>query len=642
MTALSAPLSTAVRTRTRTATYWLLLTTIVALVLPHAAAAQDSSATVVQVRGVVARNSVVPGDSVPVAIVFDIAPGWHIWTSEEQSRTLPTGMVTFDGAVFTEVSGGSVPQDSAQVYVDRIQWPTPHGAVANLGTGPQNFGVYEGAAVAFVPVVISPNAPAGKITLDLTATFQSCDDSVCKAPADIPVKVEITVAPGVVGTLNEPDLFKDFDMAVFSTLGTPVAKELRFPFFNWEFSLNQNAAYFFPLLLLVAFGGGFLLNFTPCVLPIIPLKIMGLSASAHGERRRTFMLGLAMSAGVAGFWLILGLLLGSVKEFNQISAFFQYPVFTIGVGVFIALMAVGMAGFYNIGLPQWVYAIEPKHESYGGSVIFGVMTAVLSTPCTAPLMGAAAAWAVTTKSPGTVMAVFLAIGSGMASPYLVLSAFPQLARKMPKTGPASDVLKQVMGLLLLAAAAYFMGAGVNAFLEDPSLIYWWVVSVIGAAAGVWLVIRTLQLAKSKVNKSIFALTGCVIALLSGAIGPVMTYQPLPWRKFTPAALAAAGSEGRVVVVDFTAEWCLICKALEKTVLESPEVSAVLNEASVVLLKADLTGTNLPARELMASLDRVSIPYLVVYSPNGSVAFSSDAYTPQQVIDGVRAAQNSAR
>jgi thiol:disulfide interchange protein DsbD len=382
------------------------------------------------------------------------------------------------------------------------------------------------------------------------------------------------------------------------------------------------------------------LNFTPCVLPIIPLKIMGLSASAHGERRRTFMLGLAMSAGVAGFWLLLGLLLGSVKEFNQISAFFQYPVFTIGVGVFIALMAVGMAGFYNIGLPQWVYAIEPKHETYGGSVIFGVMTAVLSTPCTAPLMGAAAAWAVTTKSPSTVMAVFLAIGSGMASPYLALSAFPQMAKKMPKTGPASDVLKQVMGLLLLAAAAYFMGAGVNAFLEDPSLIYWWVVSVIGVAAGVWLVIRTLQLAKSKVNKSIFALTGCVIALLSGAIGPIMTYQPLPWKKFTPAALAAAGSEGQVVVVDFTAEWCLICKALEKSVLESPDVSAVLNEASVVLLKADLTGTNLPARELMASLDRVSIPYLVVYAPNGKVAFTSDAYTQQQVIDAVRAAQKS--
>ncbi|MFN9999713.1 MAG: cytochrome c biogenesis protein CcdA, partial [bacterium] len=119
-------------------------------------------------------------------------------------------------------------------------------------------------------------------------------------------------------------------------------------------------------------------------------------------------------------------------------------------------MAAGMAGFFTIGLPQWVYSVETTNETVPGSVIFGVMTAVLSTPCTAPLMGAAAGWAVTTRSPFTIIAVFLTIGLGMGAPYLVLSAYPQLARKLPKRGPASEVLKQVMGLLLMAAAVYFI------------------------------------------------------------------------------------------------------------------------------------------------------------------------------------------
>ena len=100
-----------------------------------------------------------------------------------------------------------------------------------------------------------------------------------------------------------------------------------------------------------------------------------------------------------------------------------------------------------------------------GSFLFGVMTAVLATPCTAPFMGAAAAWAV--KQPGlTTLATFSAIGVGMSLPYLFLSAFPQLVERMPKTGPASELIKQIMGLLLLAAASYFIGAGISDLAEE--------------------------------------------------------------------------------------------------------------------------------------------------------------------------------
>lgn len=564
-------------------------------------------------------------------------PGWHIWTSEKQAKALPSGMVAYEGAEFTAITGTVVPEGAAELRTDLIQWPKPHGAQADLGEGPQTFAVYEGVSVAYLPVVISSNAAPGNVTLTLNVYLQSCNDRVCRRSDDIPVTVELTVAPGVVGSANEPALFAGFDNSVLGKVSTAATKELSFPFFGWEFSLDQNGFWFFPLLLLVAFIGGSLLNFTPCVLPIIPLKIMGLSAAASGERKRTFMLGLAMSAGVVGFWLVLGALLSLIKGFDQISAFFLYPEFTISVGVFIAIMAVGMAGFFNVGLPQWVYAIEPKHETYGGSIIFGVMTAILSTPCTAPLMGAAAGWAVTTKQPSTILAVFLAIGAGMAFPYLVLSAFPQLARKMPKTGPASEVLKQVMGLLLLAAAAYFVGAGLNSILVEPSKIYWWVVSAIGVVAGVWLLIRTLQLAKTVHNRVIYVTVGLLIAVPSGMIGPAMTYEPLPWQRFSPQALEDAGKAGNVAVIDFTAEWCINCKVLKKTVLESGTVAPVLIESDVVLLKAD-TGVNELAQAKLTSIGRSSIPYLVVIAPSGEVVFESDAYTRQQVVDAVRKAQ----
>ncbi|MBL9140809.1 MAG: hypothetical protein JNK53_02980, partial [Phycisphaerae bacterium] len=463
--------------------------------------------------------------------MLDLRKGWHAWTSEAQLAELPAGTAKFDGAQYTDFTATSTPAQSAVAYVGNTQWPAFHALKADLGDGPQTFAVYEGKAIAFVPVEIRADAPAGALRISIQVAYQACNDRTCEMPTSTTLEIDLTVsesvASGVASAPNEPELFADFDQAVWGSLGTVKAKPVQFNVFEWEFELDPNTGAFLPLLLFMAFCGGILLNFTPCVLPIIPLKIMGLSAAAAGERKRTFLLGLAMSAGVVAFWVALGVLLGTVTQFTQVNQFFQYPLFTITVGAFIAVMAIGMAGFFSVGLPQWVYAIEPKHETYGGSLLFGVMTAILSTPCTAPLMGAAAGWAVTTDSLATVLAVFFAIGSGMASPYIVLSAFPQMARKMPKTGPASDLLKQVMGLLLLAAAAYFIGAGINGYLDEPSKIYWWVIACVGGAAGLWMIYRTMRIAKSWRNRVVFGTIGAAIAAVSIAIGPVLTYERLP-------------------------------------------------------------------------------------------------------------------
>lgn len=629
---------------------WLLLcmTLIASLASNHGAFAQGSSATRVAVRTAAALLRASPGDTLPIAVELDIAEGWHIWTSEAQSHALPAGMTAFDGAIFTAIDVKTAPSASATVSVADIQWPAPHAVQGDLGEGPQTFGVYEGKVVAFVPVIISQSA-SGTVEFALTIEFQACS-TTCLGPATVEQKLIIEVSPGMRLTAGagETPLFAGFDSTVFGRIKETAAmgggriggasKPIKVPLFGWDFELDPESSTFFPIMLILAFVGGIILNFTPCVLPVIPLKIIGLANAGAGSRFRIFMLGVAMTAGVIGFWLALGILLSSAKGFEQSNQLFQYPAFTIGVGIFIALMAIGMAGFFSVGLPQWVYAIEPKHESIGGSVIFGVMTAVLSTPCTAPLMGAAAGWAVTTKSPSTIIAVFLTIGLGMGVPYLVLSAFPQMARKLPRGGPASDVLKQVMGLLLLAASLYFIGAGVNGLLEDPLKIHWWLIGITGAAAGLWMMVRTVQIAKKASTKVIFVTVGLFIATLSIAIPPVLTFERLAWRKYTPVALAEAQKSGKVVVLDFTAEWCINCKTYEKTILESDEVSVVLNEPGVVLLKVDITGKNEAGTAKLAELNYVTIPLLVVYAPNGTEVFKSEAYTRQQVIDAVRKAQ----
>jgi thiol:disulfide interchange protein DsbD len=620
------------------------------LAIPTAAHGQAGSDTKVSVTAVAPRPAVRPGDRIPVAVILDIAPEWHVWTSEAQAKALPAGMVAFDAAIFTEITLQGVSPAAAASAPGGIQWPKPHGVTLDQGDGPQAFAVYEGKAIAYVPVVVSASA-SGRVELAFDVTVQACTDT-CLAPSTIPVKLALDVRADAGDVAADPAVFGGFDPSALgagadagggpSATGVARAAPIRVPLFGWDFELDPESGTFFPIMLLLAFVGGAILNFTPCVLPVVPLKIMGLAGAAGGERRRTFVLGAAMTAGVVGFWGVLGVLLSSVKGFEQSNQLFQYPAFTITVGAFIAVMAAGMAGFFTVGLPQWVYSVETKNESIPGSVIFGVMTAVLSTPCTAPLMGAAAGWAVTTKSPLTIIAVFLTIGLGMGAPYLVLSAYPQLAKRLPKSGPASDVLKQVMGLLLMAAAVYFIGAGINGYRTEPIKAHWWLIGALGVAAGLWTTWKALLLARTGAGRATFVAAGVFIAVVSGAIPPVLTYERLPWKPYSAEALAGAMRDGDVAVLDFTAEWCINCKTFEKTILESDAVSAVLNEPGVALLKADITGKNAPGSAKLAELGRVTIPLLVVYAADGTETLKSEAYTAQQVIDAVRAAQQKRR
>lgn len=601
----------------------------------------------VEVSVEVLSPQAVAGADCPIAVRLKIWKGYHLWP---KPGPVPEGLAEFDGAIRTEISinadeqGKSRPIDGLEINEGFLQWPEVHGVTANLGEGDRKYAVYEGNCVVFIPISIAKGAAPGVRTIPLEVSFQACNDKQCSAPAtvELEAKIEVVAAAAAAGAPN--DAFAKFDPSVYSRIraGEKPAERLQFNLLTLEFSIDPNGLGFL-LLLAIAAAGGMLLNFTPCVLPVIPLKIMGLSQAAQGSRSKCFALGFVMSLGVIAFWMALGTAIASIKGFETTSQLFQKPGFTIGVGVVIGVMAIGMAGFFSLKLPDWVYMVEAKHDSYAGSFLFGVMTAVLSTPCTAPLMGTAVAWA-TTQGPATILTVFAAVGTGMALPYLVLSAKPEWIDRIPRTGPSSDLIKQVMGLLLLAAAAYFAGAGISGLLvtppEPPSHAYWWIVAVLGAGAGGWLVIRTVQLTKKPLNRVFFGGIGAFILVVSVLIGLSQTAKgPVDWTYYTPERLADAQKSGKVVVIDFTAEWCANCKTLEALVLNTPGVSKELNADDVEAIKVDLTGNNEAGNALLKKSNRVTIPLLLIYGRDGSVVLNTENYTAQQVLDAIDAARS---
>ncbi|MBX3354749.1 MAG: thioredoxin family protein [Phycisphaeraceae bacterium] len=637
--------------------------------------------SIVRVRAIPARERVIPGDPVPVAIVFDIKPGWHIWTSAVQAARLPAEFSRFDGATYTTIAldsaASSAGVEGLVVGTSFIQWPDYKPSTVSLGEGPQTFAFYEGRVIAYLPIMVAPDAVPGERTIPLLVSVQACDDSSCAMPEDVSVRVALTVlspseaaaeqstgtaqAPGMTqppggsssasqGGSTDTALFAAFDPSVFGRIAAGEAgdeaplisgagddRRVHFNLFVIQFSVDPDGAGVL-LLILIALVGGMLLNLTPCVLPVIPLKIMGLTQMA-GDRMRAIVLGLAMTGGIIAFWAVLGILMASIRGVDAVSALFQFPLVTLGIGLFIAVMAIAMSGVFTVGLPNWVYAFEPKHDSLKGSFMVGIMTAILSTPCTGPFMGASIGFAQKINSPWLLFGIFIAIGIGMALPYLVLSAFPELVKRVPRAGPASELVKQIMGLLLLAAALYFIGSGVVGLIGHRGYEYWWVVAAVSGFAGLWLMIRTMQITRSPSRRLMFGGVGAVIIAISGAVGHAMAGQvdPLNWSLFSPEAEARARDEGQVVVIKFTAHWCLSCKALEKVALSPPRIVDRLSRPDVKLLTVDITDGDPIQKARLREAESATIPLLLVYAPDGALTLRSDAYTTQQVLDAVNLA-----
>jgi len=200
-----------------------------------------------------------------------------------------------------------------------------------------------------------------------------------------------------------------------------------------------------------------------------------------------------------------------------------------------------------------------------------------------------------------------------------------------------------MGLLMLAAGAYFLGTGLAGLLakppDPPSQAYWWAVALFIVAAGVWLAWRTYQLASRTLQRVVFGTLGLLLAVIGATIGFRFTQgSPIKWIYYTPERLMAVQRQGKVVVIEFTAAWCLNCHGLEQGVLHNPKVVALMNSTNVAPIKVDITGNNQAGNRKLIEEGRRTIPYLVVYAPNGENVFNSDAYTVEQVVKAIEEAR----
>ena len=378
-----------------------------------------------------------------------------------------------------------------------------------------------------------------------------------------------------------------------------------------------------PLALAFALVGGMLLNLMPCVFPVLSLKVLGFAQHA-GERSRLLAGGLAYTAGVVvSFLALAALMLGLRAGGEQLGWGFQLqePLVVAALAALFTLIGLNLAGVFQFGnlLPDRLATMQMKHP-LADSALTGVLAVAVAAPCTAPFMGASLGFAVTLPAAQALL-VFGALGFGMALPYLAASAWPAVARALPRPGPWMATFKGLMAFPMFATVVWLV----------------WVlgqqVGIDGAAAllGTLVALAFLAWALGGAGHGRGARAGLATAgvlLLAAALawtGPALRSEAVAatapaddaWQPWSVERVAAAHVEGRSVFVDFTAAWCVTCQFNKRTTLADTRVLADFAARDVLLLRADWTRRDDAITAELARLGRSGVPVYALYAPGSS-------------------------
>jgi|WetSurMetagenome_2_1015567.scaffolds.fasta_scaffold00378_8 thiol:disulfide interchange protein len=385
----------------------------------------------------------------------------------------------------------------------------------------------------------------------------------------------------------------------------------------WDYEPIENKVSLNLLLaLLFGFIAGLILNVMPCVLPVIGIKILSLANAGGASRKAALLRSLAFAGGM----MLVFMALATLASFAHLSwgQQFQSPWFLLALIVLTVVFALGLFDVYVLVVPNSISTLSRKSDSgYAGEFLRGMFATLLATPCSGPFLGATLAWTLTQPTP-VIFLVFASIGTGMAFPYVVLSASRTLARLVPRPGKWMEDFKNLMGVLLLAAAVYFL-------MGLPKDM---VVSAVGLSVAVaFSVVFFFRFAPFGSSWKRYAVSACVATALAAA-GFYLSFgviyrntssqaamkadERIQWEDFSPKTLLDAHAGGRHVMVDFTADWCLNCQYNLITVFSSKEVADLVVKKNVLALKADITTSNPAAESLLHALGSRSVPFFAVF------------------------------
>ncbi len=513
-----------------------------------------------------------------------------------------------DGGYLIALEGAS-PFHLANLPVNEVRFfAQDPGVIQHAGEQPRVLAVDE--LVLFAPVSEYSKAPAerlrGLLTLPENATWKQ-GDAIHAISFDVPVEA--------VGSIVMPVQSAPSGGGVPSSL---------------------------LLILLSAFAGGVILNLMPCVFPVISLKIMSFVQQAGEHRGKVRSHGFVFAAGVlASFWALAGLLLALRAGGAQLGWGFQLqsPAFVAAMALLIFVLGLSMAGVFEIGASLTrLGSAGGGTEGYGSSFFSGVLATVVATPCTAPFMGGALGYAIS-QPAWESMLVFTVLGAGMATPYVLLSLFPALLKRLPRPGAWMETLKQVLSFPLFATVIWLVWVfGLQTGIDGAAglLAAMLFLGIAGWIVGRWNAYNisgSMRFA-TRVLAALAIVAGLAFAWNASAYrAPAASGSgngAALWQPWSPAKVESLVAEGKPVFVDFTAAWCLTCQVNKRTVLHRDAVEQAFRDKNVTLLVADWTNNDPVIATQLEALNRSGVPVYALYK-SGS---TKPVLLPEILTEGI--------
>lgn len=598
----------------------------------------------------VVPSSLQPGESGILMLSANCDPGYHVYKfvpgdDETTFRTL---------IVVTEKSGiefGTPQTDSRLItdsYLDEVQY-------------------YGGNVVWKIPFQVPKSSEASpSVPFAVEVGFLTCNEGSCDEPTA--VKFSGTLAVGesgdaVAAPLNVSQV-KYNEVADHPALTSWIDGDVAMPNIDTLAAVAPNLATdsstaetdgpetaggtdsplqsLTPFHVLAALTGGFILNFMPCVLPVIGLKVMSFMEQGGNSRGRVVGLNLAYVGGILAVMLALALLTVGAKLFSD-NAFgwgeqFTVLEFKVALACLVFAMALSFLGVWEIPIPGFATTSKSgelmEKEGPLGAFLKGILTTILATPCSGPLLGSLFGLSLV-LSPISVIMLYLLVGIGMGSPFLVLCIWPGFMKFLPKPGAWMETLKQALAFPLLFTVVFFVASITNEYRIATLIL----LMVVWFAC--WLIGRVPAYAeRSKIRTawiSSLAVIGLGAVISFAYFGP--TDSELKWVPYNETELAKFRSEGKTIMLDFTANWCLTCQVNTRVAIDKESVAELVAENDVVPMLADWTDRSDEIRDKLEELQSNSIPLLVIYPPDPSAKpiLLRDLITESQVLEALEQA-----